>query len=49
MTAVAGGSLRYDEATNRVISGAIYEAVVTATIDGSPRTHREFIGRDSTA
>lgn len=37
-----------DESTNKMVGGAIYFAVVTATIDGSTRTFDQQIGRDST-
>lgn len=37
-----------DESTNKMVAGAIYFAVVSATIDGSTRTWDQQIGRDST-
>jgi hypothetical protein len=37
-----------DESTNKMIAGAIYFAVVSATIDGATRTWDQQVGRDST-
>lgn len=37
-----------DESTNKMVAGAIYFAVVSATIDGSTRTFDQQVGRDST-
>lgn len=37
-----------DESTNKMVAGAIYFAVVSATIDGSTRTWDQQVGRDST-
>lgn len=42
------GVYRHNENTNRVVAGDSYTVVVTATIDGSTRTFKENIGRDST-
>lgn len=36
-----------DESTNKMTAGAIYFAVVSATIDGSTRTWDQQVGRDS--
>lgn len=36
-----------DESTNKLVAGAIYFAVVSATIDGSGRSWDQQIGRDS--
>jgi hypothetical protein len=36
-----------DESTNKMVGGAIYFAVVAATIDGSTRTWDQQVGRDS--
>jgi len=41
------GMYRYDEGTNRIVSGAAYIAKVTATIGGSGRTWYQPVGRDS--
>lgn len=43
------GAYKYDEATNRLTAGESAVAYVTATIDGSGRTWRRVVGRDSTA
>lgn len=45
----ATGVFYYNEATNRVTAGAVYIALVSATIDGSPRTWTQWLGRDSSA
>lgn len=37
-----------DESTNKMVAGAIYFAVVSATIDGATRTWDQQVGRDST-
>lgn len=37
-----------DESTNKMVAGAIYFAVISATIDGSTRTWDQQVGRDST-
>jgi hypothetical protein len=37
-----------DESTNKMVAGAIYFAVVSATIDGSTRSFDQQVGRDST-
>lgn len=37
-----------DESTNKMTAGAIYFAVVAATIDGSSRSYEQQVGRDST-
>lgn len=42
------GIYKKDEATNKMTTGALYFAKVTATIDGSSRTYLQQIGRDST-
>lgn len=41
-------SFRKDEGTNRMVSGALYTALVKATIDGSSREWPQPLGRDST-
>lgn len=43
--------LRYFESTagNRIVSGAVYTAVLTAVIDGSVRSWRSPVGRDASA
>lgn len=41
------GAYRYDEGTNRVLDGKAYEAIVTATIDGSTRSFSQPVSRDS--
>jgi hypothetical protein len=38
---------RKDESTNKMVGGAIYFAVVSATIDGSTRSYDQQVGRDS--
>lgn len=43
----ATGRYRKDEATNRVVSGAAYVAVIGATIGGAARTWSQPVGRDS--
>lgn len=48
MTQIGGtGLYKYDEASNRVTSGAAYIAKVTATIDASTRTWYQPVSRDS--
>lgn len=42
------GAYKYDEATNRITSGEAVLVQVQATIDGSARTWRKVISRDST-
>ena len=49
MTEITAGMYRKTQATTRIVSGVGYCAVAVATIGGSARTHREVIGRDSTA
>lgn len=48
MTDINDGDSRYDEGTNRIVSGAAYQAIATATIDSATRTWKQPIGRDST-
>jgi hypothetical protein len=43
------GVYKSDQDTNRVTAGEAVVAVVTATIDGSSRTWRKLLGRDSSA
>lgn len=48
MTQIAStGLYRYDEASNRVVSGAGYIAKCTATIDAATRTWYQPVSRDS--
>lgn len=48
MTQIAStGLYKYNEASNRMASGAAYIAKVGATIDGSTRTWYQPVGRDS--
>lgn len=47
--AAATGLYRYDEGTDRIVSGVAYMAKVTATIGGSTRTWYQPVGRDSSA
>ena len=47
--AASTGLYRYDEGTNRIVSGVAYMAKVTATIGGSTRTWYQPVGRDSSA
>lgn len=39
--------LTYTEATNRITGGLVYQAIVTATIDGATRTWSQYVSRDS--
>jgi len=43
------GAYQYVETTNRIVDGAAYMVLVTATIAASTRTWPHFIGRDSVA
>lgn len=43
----ATGLYKYDEGTNRIVSGAAYVTKVQATIDSSTRTWYQPVGRDS--
>lgn len=47
MTEIASASYRYVEATDRIVAGVAYIAIVAATIDGSTRSFRQPVGRDS--
>lgn len=50
LTAVGStGAYQYVETTNRIVDGAAYLVLVTATIDAATRTWPHFIGRDSVA
>jgi len=50
LTAVGStGAYQYAETTNRIVDGAAYMVLVTATIAASTRTWPHFIGRDSVA
>lgn len=41
------GIYKHDEPTNRVVNGASYYALVTATVDGKTRSWYQQVGRDS--
>jgi hypothetical protein len=41
------GAYQYVETVNRIVDGAAYMVLVTATIAASTRTWPHFIGRDS--
>jgi len=43
------GSFKYDEATNRLTEGEAAIVEISADINGSPMTWREWVGRDSEA
>lgn len=43
------GAYQYAETTNRIVDGAAYMVLVTATIAAATRTWPHFIGRDSAA
>lgn len=48
LTQIASTGLwRHDEASNRVVNGAAYVIVITATIAGSSRTWYQWVGRDT--
>lgn len=50
LTAVGStGAYQYVETTNRIVDGAAYMVLVTATIAEATRTWPHFIGRDSVA
>jgi len=50
LTAVGStGAYQYAETANRIVDGAAYMVLVTATIAEATRTWPHFIGRDSVA